>query len=217
MTAKNGPLFYLIAISSFLLLSFASGDADNGYKPVSDLPAFKARFSEASKNISSLSGTFTQQKSISALTETITSKGKLWFKKDNKVRLDYATPFSYQVIINGDKMLVKDAEKKTEMNAGSNKLFQQMNGIIVDCMRGTILDSKDFDVKAFEDEGSYLIELTPVSKSLKQFLSTIVLIVDRKNNTPTSIQLNEPSGDKTEISVSNKVINGFIADEVFAF
>ena len=86
---------------------------------------------------------------------------------------------------------------------------------MIDCVQGTILDSKDFTSKVFEDKNTYLLEMTPTSKSLREFFQTIVLVVDKKNYSANSIEMNEPSGDKTTISFTDKKLNTQISDEVF--
>ncbi len=218
MKAWKNPFCKCFIICASMLLLSSSAFADYpGFKPVLDLTAFKKKFIEASAKVKSVKGDFTQEKTLTALTEKITSYGTLWFKRDNKVRMDYSSPFVYKMIVNGDKMLVRDDVKESQFNVRSNKLFQQVNRIMMDCMQGTILESKDFATRVFENESAFLLELTPVSKTLKQFVSTIVLIVSKKDSSPDSIEMNEPSGDKTLIMLSNKTVNGPLQDEVFSF
>jgi hypothetical protein len=65
------------------------------------------------------------------------------------------------MIMNGDKMLLRDDQKENTVNVRSNKLFQQINQIMIDCVQGTVLESKDFKVSVFEDEKTYLLEMNP--------------------------------------------------------
>jgi outer membrane lipoprotein-sorting protein len=188
-----------------------------GYKPVQDVDDFRKKFTVAAAAVKDIKADFTQKKTLVALTETITSKGTLWFKQTDKVRMDYTTPFVYKMIINGDNMLVKDAQKETRMSARSNKLLQQVNRIMIDCMQGSLLESKDFSNRVFENESYYLLELTPTSKNLQQFFSTIVITMEKKDNSPQIIELNESGGDKTIISLSKKKVNMALPDEVFSF
>ena len=120
------------------------------------------------------------------------------------------------MVMNGDKMLVRDNEKENKINVKSNKLFQQVNRIMIDCVQGTILDSKDFTTKVFENDKTYLLEMTPTSKSLREFFETIVLTVEKSDYSVKSIEMNEPAGDKTTISFKNKKINETVPDAVFA-
>ena len=188
----------------------------DGYRSIADLPAFKKKFAQESSKVMSITSDFTQDKTLMALTEKISSSGKFWFKRNNRVRIEYLKPFTYLMIINGDKMMVRDSDKENKINVKSNKLFQQVNRIMVDCVQGTILDSKDFTTKVFEDEKVYLLEMTPAAKTLREFFQTIVLTVDKQDYSVRSIEMNEPAGDKTIISFKNKRLNEQVADAVFA-
>jgi outer membrane lipoprotein-sorting protein len=187
-----------------------------GFKPVEDMAAFREDFASAAAKVTSIEGEFTQEKELTALTEKITSHGKLWFKRENKVRMDYADPFAYSMIINGEKMLIRDGQKVNQVNVGSSRLLRQVNRIMLDCMQGTILDNRDFSTRVFESDSAFLLEFTTLSKNLKQFFHSIILVVEKKDNAPRSIQLNEPSGDKTLITLHRKTVNGLLSDEVFS-
>lgn len=206
----------IVLIFGFLFSVISSLAQYPTYKAVSDLPTFKKQFSSESAKVSSITSDFIQEKTLTALTEKITSEGKFWFKRSNKVKIEYVRPFHYTMTMNGDKMKVRDDQKESTINVKSNKLFQQVNRIMVDCVQGTILDSKDFTTKVFENDKTYLLEMTPSSKSLREFFQTIVLIVDRKDYTVKSIEMNEPAGDKTLISFLNKKLNEQVSDAVFA-
>ncbi|HEX6224439.1 MAG TPA: outer membrane lipoprotein carrier protein LolA [Chryseolinea sp.] len=188
----------------------------DGYRSIADLPAFKKKFAQESSKVMSITSDFTQDKTLMALTEKISSSGKFWFKRNNRVRIEYLKPFTYLMVINGDKMMVRDSDKENKINVKSNKLFQQVNRIMVDCVQGTILDSKDFTTKVFEGEKLYLLEMTPAAKTLREFFQTIVLTVDKQDYSVSSIEMNEPAGDKTIISFKNKRLNEQVADAVFA-
>jgi outer membrane lipoprotein-sorting protein len=188
-----------------------------GYQPISDVAAFKKQFASEATKINSISSNFRQEKTLTALTETITSEGIFNFKRANKVRLEYRKPFSYLMVMNGDKMLVKDDGQVNTVNLKSNKLFQQVNKIVVDCVQGTILDSKDFTSRVFENKKQFLLEMTPTSKNLKGFFKTIVLIVEKKDYSVDSIHMNEPSGDTTIITFTEKKINVPAPDSIFTF
>lgn len=200
----------------FMLLSIPTLAQYPGYRAVSDLPSFKKQFKTGSAAVLSIHSNFTQEKILTALTEKITSTGKFWFKRSNKVRIEYIKPFVYLMVMNGDKMLVRDDQKENRINVKSNKLFQQVNRIMIDCVQGTILDSKDFATTVFENDNVYLLEMTPSSKALREFFQTIVLTVEKKDYSANSIEMNEPSGDKTTILFTDKKLNTQISDAVFA-
>ena len=199
----------------FCLLSLSSLAQYPGYHSMTDLPAFKKQFTAQSLTVSTITSNFTQEKILSELTEKIISKGKFWFKRSDKVRIEYREPFFYLMVLNGGKMLVRDDQKENKINTSSNKLFQQVNRIVLDCVQGTILDSKDFSVLVFENDNSFLMEMTPSSRVLREFFQTIVLTVDKKDHSVRSIKMNEPMGDTTTIIFTDKKLNEPVPDAVF--
>jgi outer membrane lipoprotein-sorting protein len=187
-----------------------------GYGQLVDLPKFKTEFSSASQKIVTIKSNFEQEKNLSMLSEKIVSKGKFWFKKDNMVRMEYNQPFQYLMIINRDKVFVKDGQKENRVSARSNKLFQQVNKIMIDCMQGTTLDNADFKTRVFENKGTYLVELVPVVKGLKDLFRNINVVVDKKNFSVSSIELQEVAGDNTIIRFVNKELNTNLQDALFS-
>ncbi|HMG82841.1 MAG TPA: outer membrane lipoprotein carrier protein LolA [Ferruginibacter sp.] len=205
-------ILLLLAISTSVLSVQAQ---HAGYTAVIDLTKFKAAFMEVAQKTTTIKSDFIQDKNMSMLAEKITSKGKFWFKKNNQVRMEYTDPFQYLMIINQNKVYIKDGAKENTISTKSNKLFQQINKITVDCVQGTALNNPDFATKVFENKGGYLVELTPVSKSLKDYFSTINIIIDKKDYSVASIEMNESSGDNTTIKFVNKEMNTILPDALF--
>ena len=186
-----------------------------GYSLLTDIAKFKSEFSTATQKTLTIKSTFVQEKNLSMLSEKIISKGKFWFKKDNLVRMEYNQPFQYLMIINKDKVFVKDGQKENKVSARSNKLFQQVNKIMIDCMQGTTLNNPDFKTRMFENKGSYLVELVPVVKGLKELFKNINVVVDKKDYSASSIEMQEVGGDNTIIRFANRELNTNISDALF--
>ncbi len=188
----------------------------SGYKPLPDLTAFREQFTVAAQKITSIKSDFQQEKNLSMLSEKIISKGKFWFKKDNLVRMEYSQPFQYLMIINKNNVFVKDGQKENTISTKSNRLFQQINKITVDCVQGTMLTNPDFRIRVFENNKYYLIELSPSAKGLKDYFKNINVIVDKNDYSVTRIDMQELSGDNTIINFTNKELNVTIPDALFA-
>jgi outer membrane lipoprotein-sorting protein len=186
-----------------------------GYSPVSDTAKFKAGFSASTQKIISIKSDFVQEKNLSLLSEKIISKGKFWFKRESLVRMEYNQPYQYLMILNKDKIFTKDGQKENKISAKSNKLFQQINRIMIDCMQGTALNNPDFKTRIFENKTSSLIELTPLTKGLKEIFKSINVIVDRKDFSVISIQMLELSNDNTLMRFTNKEMNAELPDSLF--
>lgn len=199
----------------FILAGFGVQAQHKGFSPVSDLIAFKTTFTQKAALVNSIRCDFTQEKNLSLLEEKILSKGKFWFKKENLVRMEYQHPFQYLLIINGKNIYIKDGQKENKVAVRSNKLFQKINQLTIDCVQGTVFSNSDFSVTAFENKQQYLVEMVPVTKEMKEFFSAILVRIDRKDYTVSSINMMEKGGDFTLISFQNKEINQVIPDALF--
>ncbi|MEI9944613.1 MAG: outer membrane lipoprotein carrier protein LolA [Chitinophagaceae bacterium] len=129
--------------------------------------------------------------------------------------MEYNHPYQYLMILNKDKVYIKDAQKENKISSRSNKLFQQINKIMIDCMQGTALNNPDFKTRIFGNKNNSLIELTPVTKGLKELFKNINVIVDNKDFSVASIEMQEIGGDNTLIRFTNKELNAAIPDSLF--
>ncbi|HKH63002.1 MAG TPA: outer membrane lipoprotein carrier protein LolA [Flavitalea sp.] len=187
-----------------------------GYKAIGDPVRFKELFTTTAKSTQTIKSDFIQEKELSLLSEKIISKGKFWFKKDNKVRMEYQQPFQYLMIINQNNIYIKDGEKESKISTRSNKLFQQINQIMLDCIQGTVLNNPDYKINSFENSQSFLIELSPSAKALREFFKNINIFVSKKDYSVVKLELYEQSGDKTVINYLNKELNTTLPDALFA-
>lgn len=187
----------------------------NGYTLLADPTAAKAQIAEASQKTNSFKSDFIQEKNLGMLAEKMVSKGRFWFKKENQVRMEYSQPFQYLMVLNNGKVLIKEGEKENKISTGSSKLFRQINAIMVDCVKGTMLSNPDFKVRLFGGSQAYLIELSPTAKNLRELFKNILITVDKKDYSASRIEMNELSGDNTVISFINKELNATIPDALF--
>jgi outer membrane lipoprotein-sorting protein len=212
MNDSMKKLVFLILISiAFLNLQAQPA----GYKPVASLAVFKQQFTAAAQKTTSIKSDFLQEKNLAMLEDKIVSKGKFWFKKNSMVRMEYNQPFQYLMILNQDAVYIKDGQKENKMTTRGNKLFQQINKIMIDCIQGTALENKDFKTAVYENAQGFMIEMIPTVKSLKEFFNTIHIVVNKKDLSVIKIDLIEQGGDNTVINFINKEINATIPDALF--
>ena len=205
----------ILFIFCFLIAGIAVNAQYAGFIPVADLVKFKTAFAAATQKTVSIKADFTQDKNLAMLSEKISSKGNFWYKKDSRVRMEYNQPFKYLMILNKDKVFVKDGQKESKVSTKSNKMFQQINKIMIDCMQGSMLANTDFKTRVFENKNNALVELTPVTKGMKALFKSIIVVVDKKDFSVTSIEMQELSGDNTILRFTNKELNAAIPDTLF--
>ena len=186
-----------------------------GFKNSSDEAAFRNKFAATAATTHSIKSTFVQEKNMTVLSEKIVSKGEFYFKKPNMVRMEYMSPFKYLMVINKDKVTIRDSQKTNTFSAKNNKLFELINQIIIDCVQGTALNNKNFSAKILESDKFYLLSLTPLKKELKEYFAAINIYIDKKDYAVHKMDMLEPSGDNTVITFENKQYNVQIPDAVF--
>lgn len=203
----------------FILLLLIPGFSEGqypGYTLLANSRSFQEQFSATSQKINTISSNFVQEKNLSMISEKIISTGKFWFKKDRQLRMEYKEPFQYLMILNNDQVYIKDGQKENKISTRSNQLFRQISAILMDCVKGTVLSSPDFSLRVFESNQFFLMELSPLSKNLKEFFTKINIIADKKDYSPSAIEMYELSGDNTLIHFNNKELNTSLSDELFA-
>jgi hypothetical protein len=145
--------------------------------------AFKKSLAQSTSDIESIQADFIQEKTLTMLSEKIISSGKFSFRKKDKLRMEYTSPFLYLLILNSGKIYVKDGQKENKISAGSNPVFQQVNRILIDCVSGNMLDNPDFQHRIFENNTGWLIEFSPVARNLKELYKNINIVLDKKDFT----------------------------------
>ena len=197
---------------STILLALTAQAQPQGYKAVTDKATFEKSYSAAAEKTTSIRSDFKQEKNLSMLSEKINSSGIFLFKAPNRVRMEYTNPYKYLMVINNDKVLIQDRQKKKVYSAGDNKLFKSLNSVIMECVQGRILTNKSFKPTLYENKTTYCLDLAPQSKELKQLFSTIRLIIAKNNFSIDEIEMRESSGDNTVITFTNKRINAPVQD-----
>lgn len=187
-----------------------------GYTLMKQPEAFKKSFAQATASTESIQSDFTQEKTLTMLSEKMRSTGKFWYSKKDKLRMEYLQPYTYLMILNNGKIFIKEGQKENKISANSNKIFQQVNRILIDCVSGNMLENPDFQPAIYESSGTFLMELKPMAKNLRVLYKNINVVIDRNDFSVSDIDMEEVSGDKTIIRFQNKEINAKIPDSVFS-
>ncbi len=200
-------LIILLFISHFTI-------AQN-FKAVKDTSALKQKIESMSKAVNSIESDFTQVKSLNMLSEKITSKGSFKFKKENMLRWEYNTPYKYLIVINKDKIWIRDEKKTQKYDMNSNKVFKEINDVMMSCVQGNIFKSGKFKVAYFESEKYYKLELIPLQKNMKESLKKINMYFDKNVTSVNKLDMIEPNDDYTTLEFNLKSQNAPLQDNIF--
>src|SRR5450759_5222677 len=210
MKYKHSAILFFFMFPVFY--AFSQGTLTEINNPAS----FKQKFSEATRKTQTIEADFIQEKNLSILSEKIVTKGRFMFKKEKKLRWEYTDPFHYLIILNNGTMFIQDEEKKSKIDIRNNKMFAEINTIIMGCVQGNLFnDEKKFLSSFFENSRSFMVKLKPLASNLKEYLSEIRIFFDKNDLKVTRLEMHEPLGDYTNIDFFGEKINVNIPDEKF--
>ncbi len=199
-----------------IFIAVLSGNAQpEGFTKVADTAYISQKVNEVASKTNSINTEFIQEKNLTFLDEMIISKGILLYKKPDMLRLEYTSPYTYLLILNEGKLLIKSDDSEIKVNLESSRMFNEINDLIINSIQGKILNMPDLSTLFYENSDSFFIQLWPEQEELKKFIKTIELFISKKDYTVTDFKVIELSDDYTLIKFVNKKINEEIPDERF--
>lgn len=202
-------------LSLFTLIHLSSFAQHEGFNKVTDVEKLLKTILEASEKTKTVKAYFEQEKNSTVLAEKAISKGIFYFKKPALIKMEYQKPFEYLVLITNGNVTIKEGKNIEKINAGTSKLFRQINEIIVQSADGSISKNKNYLVNFFESNTEKLIALQPKNKRMKAYISLIEVYFDKKDFSVNRFKLIEASGDDLTVRFFNKEMNKPILDGVF--
>jgi len=169
------------------------------------------RLRESQEKTKDFSADLYQEKKLSLLKEKIVSRGRIRFKKPDKVSIELFHPESSQMVFDGKILLLYYKEEKMaeRYSLRSHPIVERY-----------LLFSKDpfqekfAEWKITEDRESFLVmEITPKMKN-PLFIKTR-LRVSKKDWMVTGMEMIERNGDMTSIRYSNMRVNTGLTDSDF--
>ncbi|MCX6279683.1 MAG: outer membrane lipoprotein carrier protein LolA [Bacteroidetes bacterium] len=210
-------IYHQLTLSFFLLILFPVCIlAQNKPMNAALISQLKQKVKELAVTTQTITSAFTQEKKMEMISEKIVSKGKFYFRAERMLRWEYTEPFSYLIIISNDHITVKDENNVSHFDVSSNKIFLEINRIILGSIQGTLLnDEINFRTSFFDNEAAYIVKLYPLAPKLKESLAEIVIHFSHKDVSVDEVEMIEPGGDKTRIIFHDKIFNKPVADEKF--
>jgi outer membrane lipoprotein-sorting protein len=205
----------LLCVTMCMMLGLCAYAQPKGFASVKNLAAFEQSLSKANASVQTISSDFSQVKNMALLADKIKSKGKFYFKKQDKVRIEYTAPFTYLLVMNGSQVMVKDEQKTNKINTRNSKMMQSVNRVMMDCMRGTVLTNPDFKTTVYENSQSYLLSMLPVNADMKKMFKQIEVYLSKKDYSVHRLSMAEQGGDHTDMDFTNTKQNGSLNDALF--
>ncbi|HCC50862.1 MAG TPA: hypothetical protein DEQ30_01455 [Porphyromonadaceae bacterium] len=210
---KKNPVVLLIGM--LLCVFSVSAQYQDATKEQKD--EIVSKITKSAGDMKTMQGDFTQVKELSFMDDKVTSEGKMYYKKTNKIRWEYITPYKYVFSMDGQNVRMTSGDKTNKVPVKSSKMFGEISKVMAGGVSGSgLIDSPDFDTRFMIGKDDYKVVLTPGKKEIKDMFSSIQLFVNKADNRIRSVELIEKSGDKTTITLKNVQVNTTIDDRLFA-
>lgn len=200
--------FILIVLSSFQIKT-------EGFNKLKDVDSLISKIKTYTSETISIKSDFIQERHLTMLEEVLISEGHFIFQKENNVLWEYTHPIDYAIIVYDSKFIIRDVDKFSEFNIESNRMFKEINNMIITSVSGNFLNNPDFEATYFENNEFYLVNLIPVKPEVKNMLSEIEIYFDKKDISVSKVKFIEPGDDFTLIKFFNKEFNQPIPEQVF--
>lgn len=202
-------------ITSFLLFIAISGASfAQEYTKIPDPKGCKTALEKQHKETKSIQSDFSETASSSLLSAPQKGSGKMWYKKEDKIRWEKTKPESQIILINGKT--VKLQEKGKEVSSASSKMVvKKIQQLMVQMMTGDFLNEKDFKISYYESKTNYKLVLTPKSDKMKRYVAEISLIFGKEQLLLKELTMKQNETDKLVYSFTNMQQNGTINDSKF--
>lgn len=207
MNKKYSALLFVL----LMIVGFLSAQKITSVKNPS---VFKAKLMKQSKETTSIISSFTQDKYVSFMNAPQHAEGLFYYQRTNKMRWEQNTPFSYVLMINGEKVRIKDNGKEKKI-IGANKMMGKINTLMLGLINGEIFENKDFIPSYFETKDFFIVKLIPKNKRLKSVFDSIELSFSKNTTRLKELTFFEKSGDKSVMKFFNEKFNQIIKESLF--
>jgi len=189
--------------------------AQNATFSTSEAKAFKESVSTKAETIENLQADFKQLKFMKTLEKTVESDGHIWYASPGKLKWSYTSPYDYELLFKDSRLYIIEDGKTRKMNTGNSELFEKMGELVSGSFNGRILEMDELFRTDFAREGKFVkATVTPKDENLAEMFSEIRIFFNAEKYIE-KVKLIEPSGDFTEIKMSNFKTNQNIPASVF--
>ncbi|HJW87132.1 MAG TPA: outer membrane lipoprotein carrier protein LolA [Candidatus Brocadiaceae bacterium] len=218
-TIKATRLFSMVLFFCliFPVTGYALSDEGQEVSPAEKQKIFE-KLHELSKSTFAIIATVNQEKQLVMLKEKILVDGTVTMKKPDMFRWEMVRPAKSITVIDGEEMTVYTPESKEAQvySLSDNTMARTTMKFFSTTMWGAITEmEKRFAVKTFRKDGEIVLKLTPLSKMVGKYLSSIIIYYDGDTGLPHGFEMITPKSDKTVTKLSNIKVNPDIKPDVF--
>jgi outer membrane lipoprotein-sorting protein len=214
MARRRRTFTALLALCSALALPVAAQNALSG---TGELEVVVRKVIEQQRRTDTIQADFKQEKVMALLAKPEASTGSFVYSKPNQVLWTYDAPKRVTVLISGGYLTTyyPDLNKaeQFEVKRYQDRIFKYMGA------SGGLDELGQYFDFTFTDNAAsstYLLDLTPKSKTVAKRIRRLKIWIDRTSYLTTRLEYVEGDGDITRYEFSNIKINQPVAQSRFA-
>jgi outer membrane lipoprotein carrier protein len=162
----------------------------------------------------SITSDFVQVKHLSFMNEDVSSNGKFFYSKPDRLLMQYEQPAGDIMLINKEQLVMIAAGKHSKASTKSSAKARTMKSILSSCLQGDVSLIDGVTLSSEETDDGYVIT-AQLKKKTRNNLKKVVLTYNKADLTLTVLRMEETDSSYTVYTLINKVLNQPIDDEVF--
>ena len=188
-----------------------------GIEKSDNLNRIFSEITSSASQVETFSCDFLQEKHMSMLDNVLISKGRLYFKRDNRLRWEINHPVTSGFAVNGDQA------KRWEGDSGRTQTFKVNQVPFIKVFTEQVFSwaradfkrlKKRYDIQVLSETPIKLM-LFPISPQEKKYLANLRISFATDTRYVRAVEVHEPDGDFTRIQFLNTVINTPLNDSLF--
>ena len=176
-----------------------------------------SEIASSASQVETFSCDFLQEKHMSMLENVLISKGRLYFKRNNRLRWEINHPETSGFAVNGDQA------KRWEGDSGRTQTFKVNRVPFIKVFTEQVFLWARADFKQLKkryhiqvlSETPIRLMLLPISLQEKKYLANLRISFATDASYVRTVEVHEPDGDFTRIQFLNTVINNPLNDSLF--
>ena len=170
----------------------------------------------SAESVSTLQCDIVQTKHMRMMQRGMVSKGSMKYCRPDRLRWEYASPYTYTFLLCEDKVVLCKDGRKDMVDVARNRAMKELTSVMIGTMTGTALTDADAFDATVADEGRYwVVSLSPKKKDLRRMYTAILLKYNPATGTTERVEMTEKNGDRTVIELKNIVKDKDIDAKVF--
>lgn len=177
------------------------------------------RLQAQQRQIASLRATVVQRKRHPLLAAEAVSEGTFLFQKPNRVRWEVDKPDRAVMVIDGRSLVTyrPDRQEAERRDLGADFGARAAVEFLTSGMSLAVTElEKRFQVDMHREDGLLVLVLTPRSRWAAKAVASVTLFRQDRDAVPSRIVISGQHGDRTEITLTDIVINPPVAEDAFA-